>query len=80
MVKSLFKYLPELIILLISILANLAVLLNDLGLVQVPEMMLSSDISGVCLPLMSALLLLRCAREEELEKQSQSDSLMSNQD
>ena len=49
MFKELVKYLPELIILLISLLYNIARMMSDLGYIKVPSWMLSIDVPNIAL-------------------------------
>ena len=64
MFKELVKYLPELIILLISLLYNIARMMSDLGYIKVPSWMLSIDVPNIALLLILIILILKMLGEK----------------
>ena len=66
MFKELVKYLPELIILLMSPLYNIARMMSDLGYINVPSWMLSIDVPNVSLLLILIILILKMLGEKDV--------------
>ena len=66
MFKELVKYLPELIILLISLLYNIARMMSDLGYIKVPSWMLSIDVPNIAMLLILIILILKMLGEKDV--------------
>lgn len=66
MFKELIKYLPELIILLMSLLYNIARMMSDLGYIKVPSWMLSIDVPNISLLLIFIILILKMLGEKDV--------------